>query len=178
MSAQKQYMKPQDIVVLLKIISLKDKPWSQVTIADELFMSQSEVSQSIARSKYARLLLPDRKKVMRLSFYEFLQYGIAFVFPQQPGPVIRGVPTAHSAPPLNEHIVSEEYYVWPYGKGTARGHSIAPLYPSVVDAIKLDSDLYEMLAMVDALRVGRAREKNFALKELKKRIVGEETSHT
>jgi hypothetical protein len=174
MSRQKQNMKPQDIVVLFKMISLKDKPWSQLTLADELFMSQSEVSQSIARSKYARLLLHDGKKVMRQSFYEFLQFGLPFVFPQQPGPVVRGVPTSHSAPPLKDYIESEENYVWPSAKGTIRGHSIAPLYPSVVDAVKIDSELYEMLAMADALRVGRARERNFSLKELKKRILGEE----
>ena len=167
-------MKPQDVVVILKMVSLKDKPWSQLTLADELFMSQSEVSQSIARSKYARLLFLDGKKIMKKSFFELLQFGIPYVFPQQPGAVVRGVPTSHAAPPLNKHIVSEENYVWPSGKGTVRGHSIAPLYPSVVDAVKIDSELYEMLAMVDALRVGRAREKNFALQELKKRIVGEE----
>jgi len=57
-------MKPQDVVVILKMVSLKDKPWSQLTLADELFMSQSEVSQSIARSKYARLLFHDGKKII------------------------------------------------------------------------------------------------------------------
>lgn len=174
MNRLKQSMKPQDVVVLLKIISLNGKPWSQLTLADELFMSQSEVSQSIARSKYARLLFHDGKQVMKQSFFEFLKFGLPFVFPQQPGAVVRGVPTAHSAPPLSEQIVSSEHYVWPSGKGTMRGQSIAPLFPSVVDAVKIDSELYEMLAMTDALRVGRAREKNFALQELKKRIADEE----
>lgn len=56
MDAQKQIMKPQDVIVLLKIVNLKDKPWTQLTLADELFISQSEISASIARSKYADLL--------------------------------------------------------------------------------------------------------------------------
>lgn len=37
-------------------------------------------------------------------------------------------------------------------KGTQRGQSIVPLYPSVVEAVQNDEKLYEMLAMVDAIR--------------------------
>jgi len=78
-------MKPQDILILLKIISLENKPWSQITLASELFMSQSEVSQSIARSKFAGLLHVSGKLEFTVSLMEFLQYGIRFVFPQRPG---------------------------------------------------------------------------------------------
>ena len=173
MKAQKQVMKSQDIVILLKILCLENKPWSQISLANELFMSQSEISQSIARSKYTGLLHIDGKNVNRLSFMEFVQYGLRFVFPQKPGPVVRGVPTAHSAQPLNNHIKSNEIYVWPSAKGNARGQSIIPLYPSVVDAIKVDLDLYEMLSLIDALRVGKAREKELAISELKKRILND-----
>ena len=171
MKAQQQVMKPQDIVVILKIIAYGENPWSQLSMADQLFMSQSEISQSLARSKYAGLLHVDGKKVHRQSFMEFLQYGIKYVFPQQPGAVVRGVPTAHSAPPLNSIIQSEEKYIWPSGKGNARGQSIAPLFSSVVDAVKLDPVLYELLAMIDSLRVGRARERKIALQELRKHII-------
>jgi hypothetical protein len=166
-------MKPQDILILLKIISLEDKTWSQITLASELFMSQSEVSQSIARSKFAGLLHISGKLVFTVSLMEFLQYGIRFVFPQRPGPVVRGVPTAHSVPPLNTIIRSEESYVWPSAKGTVRGHSITPLYKSAVNAVKIDEKLHMYLALVDALRVGKAREKEIAIAELKKRILDE-----
>jgi hypothetical protein len=166
-------MKPQDILILLKIISLKNKPWSQITLASELFMSQSEISQSIARSKYAGLLHITGKQVYTVSLVEFLQYGIRFVFPQRPGPVVRGVPTAHSVPPLNTIIRSEESYVWPSARGTVRGHSITPLYKSAVDAVKIDEKLHIYLALVDALRVGKAREKGIAIAELKERILDE-----
>ena len=108
---------------------------------------------------------------MRLALMEFLQFGIAYVFPQKPGPVTRGVATAHSAPPLCYEIESNEVYVWPSATGKVRGQSIIPLYPSVVDAAMNDEILYEFLALVDAVRVGKAREKNLAIKELKKRIV-------
>lgn len=170
MKAQNIQLKPQDVLVLLKIISENAPIWNQKNMAEALGLSQSEISESVARSKYAGLLDHKGKSVMRLALIEFLQYGLRYVFPQKPGPVVRGVPTAHSAPPLKNQIISSENYVWPYGKGTVRGHSIVPLYPSVPEAAMKDEQLHELLALVDALRVGRAREKNLAVKELKKRL--------
>jgi DNA-binding Lrp family transcriptional regulator len=164
-------MKPQDILLLLKVICLKNAEWTQLPISEALGMSQSEVSEAVKRCKYTGLLDVDGKKVMRLALMEFLEYGIRYVYPQKPGPIVRGVPTAHSAPPLNSTIVSTEDYVWPYAKGTVRGQSILPLYSSVPSAALRDPALYELLAMVDALRVGRSRERSLALAELKKRVL-------
>jgi len=171
MKAQQQTIRPQDVVILLKIITYGEDPWYQKPLSEQLRMSQSEVSESVARSKFAGLLDPTGKKVFKLALMEFLEHGIRYIFPQRPGPVVRGVPTAHSTYPLNEVIQSEENYVWPSGKGNVRGHSIVPLYPSAVDAAQLDPKLHELLALVDALRVGRAREKEIALKELRSRII-------
>jgi hypothetical protein len=174
MKTQQPTMSPLDVVVLLKIISLGNQPWNQKPLADSLGISQSEVSKSIARSKYTGLLDPTGKIVRRLTMIDFLQFGIAYVFPQQPGALVRGIPTAHSAAPLNAIIQATEAYVWPSGKGTLRGQSITPLYPSVVNAVQNDQKLYELLALVDAVRVGRAREKELAINELKSRIINGE----
>lgn len=170
MYGKQQIISPHDIVILLKISTYKQNTWHQTAMADELGISQSEISKSLNRSKYAGLLDPKGKIVMKLALMEFLQYGLRYVFPQKPGPIVRGVPTAHSASPLKETIQSNEQYVWPYGKGTARGQSIVPLYPSVPEAALKDKKLHELLALVDALRVGRAREKELAVIELKKRF--------
>jgi len=174
MQQKQQIMSPHDIVILLKIVAYGDKEWFQKPLAEALGISQSEVSKSLNRSKYAGMLDPKGKTVMKMALLEFLQYGIRYVFPQKPGPVVRGVPTSHSAAPLKEQIQSSEDYVWPSGKGTVRGHSIVPLYPSVPEAALKDEKLHELLALVDALRVGRAREKQLAIIELKKRLgIGE-----
>lgn len=170
MTASKN-LKPQDIVILLKIISLGNKLWFHHTLALDLGMSQSEISQSLSRSLYAGLLDNSRKKVNRIAFNELIQHGVSYVFPQQPGSIVRGILTAHSAEPLNKFIQSAEKYVWPYAKGIDRGQSIEPLYNTVVEASLKDKNLYEMLALVDAIRVGRAREKEIAKKELEKRIL-------
>lgn len=167
-------MRPQDVVVLLKMIAYGETPWLQATIADELELSQAEISHSIARSKYSGLLDPSGKQIRRKALLEFLQFGVPYIFPQQPGAITRGIPTAHSAEPLNQIIVSEENYVWTTGRGTMRGQSIIPLYPGVIKAAQKDQKLHEMLALVDALRVGRAREKEIAISELTKRILNGE----
>jgi len=133
-------------------------------------MSQSEVSQSVARSRYADLLDNSGKKVMRQALYDFLCYGLAVVFPVKPGAVVRGIPTAHSTAPLNKEISSGEDYVWPFAKGNLRGHGITPLYATVPQAAMNDEQLHALLALADVLRAGKAREKNIAVQELKKRI--------
>lgn len=170
MSQTKTVLKPQDIVVLLKIISLEDKKWLQETLSEALGMSQSEISQSLQRSKYAGLLDKSGKKVNRIAFTEFVLHGLSYVFPQHPGAIVRGILTAHSAAPLNQAIAATEKYVWPHARGTERGQSILPLYPSVPEAALKDEALYELLTLVDALRVGRVREKELARKELEKRL--------
>ncbi|WP_310378205.1 hypothetical protein [Flavobacterium sp.] len=173
MVASKYNMKPQDILVLLKIIALDSKEWQQLILAQELNMSQSEISQSLQRSKYAQLLDFSGKKVNKIAFYDFLIHGMSYVFPQRPAAVVRGIATAHSAAPINEMIQATEVYVWPYAKGNIRGQAIIPLYNSAVDASLKDATLYELLAMVDVLRVGSTREKEMVKLELKKRILDE-----
>lgn len=171
MAKQIQYnMRPQDIVILLKIVALGDQNWFHHTLAEDLGISQSEVSQSLNRSRYAGLIDDARKNVMRMALLDFLKSGIRYVYPQRPGAVVRGIPTAHSAMPLNQMIQSEDYYVWPSAKGEARGQAIEPLYPCVLEAIKKDPKLYELLALVDAIRVGKIREQELAKMELEKRL--------
>jgi len=163
-------MKPQDLVVLTKLIAINDSDYTQMSLSQMLYMSQSEISSSISRSTYAGLLMNKGREVNRKLFFDFIKYGLAVVFPQHPGAIVRGTVTAHSAPPLDIEIVSEEKYVWPYAKGKARGQTIAPLYPTVPKAVILDNYLYELLALMDAVRVGRAREKNLALELLEQHI--------
>ena len=163
-------MKPQDVVVLLKVIALNNDNWQQIPLAYSLKMSQSEVSQSVARSKYAGLLDDSGKKVMRQALYDFLQYGLAVVFPAKPGAMVRGIPTAHSTAPLNKEVSSGDNYVWPFAKGNVRGLGINPLYSTVPQAALDDEQLHVLLALADALRVGKAREKKIALQELNSRI--------
>jgi len=163
-------LRPQDIVVLVKLLIEENESWTQISLAKSLFLSQSEISESLKRTSYARLLINKGKEVARQPFMDLLQYGVPFIFPQQPGIASRGIPTAHSAAPLAQLISSNENYVWPYYKGNVKGKSILPFYPTVVQAVEQDAILYEYLALIDAVRVGRARERNLSLELLKEKI--------
>lgn len=165
-------MRPQDIVVLLKIITLHSKEWRNIDIANALHISPSEVSEALNRCKIARLIDNKKRSVHINALIEFLIYGLKYVFPTEPGAMVRGIPTAHSASPIKEHISSgADVYVWPYAKGNQRGQAIEPLYKTLPEVIIEDELFYELLIIVDTIRIGRVREIKIAINELKKRLL-------
>jgi hypothetical protein len=99
---------------------------------------------------------------------EFLIYGARYVFPVEHGGPTRGTVTAEAAAPLVKHF--PELFalppVWPDPKGAVRGLAFSPLYKSVPEAARRDPKLHELLALVDAIRDGRAREREIAVREL------------
>ncbi len=151
-------MRPHDIAVLLKIIALGDKPWKNKDLAASLYLSPSEISESISRSEFAGLIGNDRRNVFRIALESFLKHGLKYVFPVKPGSLVKGLPTSHSAPIMAQYFSSEEAYVWPDISGNKRGMAIDPLYPGAVSAAKDDATLYELLCICDVFRVGRVRE--------------------
>lgn len=163
-------MRPHDIVVLLKIATYKDDPWLMKDIAYQLSVSASEVSESLNRSMIAGLISSNKKKLMKQAILEFLQYGIKYVYPQRPGPLVRGMATAYSTTPLSNSIQSNEPMVWAYAEGNLRGQAIEPLHPSVPKVCINDPALYELLALVDGLRIGKNREQKLAIEALTERI--------
>ncbi len=163
-------MRPHDIIILLKIVTYAEDNWYMKDVANELFISQSEVSQSLNRSLMAGLVSSNKKRVMKSALFDFLVHGLKYVYPVRPERMVRGMKTSHSAPPLSNIILSSETYVWPYAEGDARGFSVEPLHPNVPKACLKDNKLYELLALVDALRIGSKREFNLATKELEKRL--------
>jgi hypothetical protein len=168
-----QGMRPQDIVILLKIIVLAEKDWLNKDLAQSLYISGSEIGESLARSEVAGLIDYTKKRVNRQGLFEFLEHGLHYVFPQQPGAMMTGVPTAHAHPFIKQFIDSEFLYVWPDFNGKSRGLSIEPLYPNQVKAIREDPELYKALALLDVIRVGRVREIDIAITELRNTILYE-----
>ena len=167
-------LKPQDIVVVLKIVALDGEPWSYSQLALELGMSTSESHAAVKRAIAAGLLNDSEQSVQpnRNAIAELLEHGVRYVFFAQRGELTRGIPTAHAAAPLSKHILqnNEPPPVWADAEGTTRGYALAPLYKSVPYAAKRDIKLYALLALVDAVRDGRARERNLAIKEIRKRL--------
>lgn len=140
-------------------------------MAESLMLSQSEVSNALERNKIAGLVDQSKRQVNKLALRDFLINGIKYVFPPQIGLGTRGIATAHSAAPINGHIVEgRENYVWAYYKGTRTGNSIVPLYENIPKFIQNDPPLYEYLVIVDTFRVGKQREIDIAIEELDKKL--------
>lgn len=168
-------MRPQDIAILLKIVALDQEDWQVQPISTDLKISMGEVSQSLNRSRIAGLIDFRKKHPNRTSLAEFLIHGVKYVFPQAPGALTRGFPTAHSHPFMKRHFHSEANYVWPDAQGEIIGQAIKPFYERQAEAAGLDEKFYLLLALVDTIRVGRVREVKIASEELK-RILSHEPS--
>ena len=164
-------MRPLDVVVLLKIAALENTPWLQKDLAQALLVSNSEIGESLNRSRMAGLLDDTRQRLMRQTLLDFLHYGLRPVFPIQPGGFVRGVPTAHSAPLFSALFVSQVAYVWADPKGSVMGQEVEPLYATVPQACLTDERLYGLLACADMLRIGRTREIQAAMHHLSTQII-------
>lgn len=167
-------LKPQDIYVLLKLIALGREPWSYNRLGVDLGMSPSEVHGAVKRALRAGLAVKSeravRPNVRTLS--EFLLHGIQYVFIPERGELTRGTATAHAAPVMRERITadSEPPPVWPHPEGDVRGVGFSALHKSAPIAARQDATFYDLLALVDVVRSGKARERAIAGKELQKRL--------
>jgi hypothetical protein len=129
-------------------------------------MSPSEVHAAVGRAVASGLLhgpeLGNRPNLAAVE--EFLLHGVKYAFPAERGEPARGVPTSYAAEPLRKLISHGDQppLVWPHAAGTARGTALEPLYKAAPKAALRDPGLYEILALVDALRDGRARERKLA----------------
>lgn len=168
-------LKPQDIVVLAKLIALKgDDSWSQNSIANELCLSPSQINSAFKRLVTAKLITPyqpsDKPTPILQACEEFFIHGLKYIFPAKLGEMTRGVATSYAAPSFKGRITlgSDPIPVWPHAKGTEKGVSLLPLYSSVPESIlkNMDPVFYDILTLLDALRSGRAREKQIAEKRL------------
>ena len=175
-------MKSQDILILLKLISLhssnsvQPEAFSVRSIAASTGVSKTEVSASLNRSidiglaKYAR---KDRLPTANSkALFELIAGGLRYVFPAKPGAVGRGKITGLEAPGLEGLLSSlgDYHYVWPDAEGDDKGQVITPLYKTASYAARQDLQLYQFMALVDAIRLGDVREMAIATNELKKRL--------
>jgi hypothetical protein len=180
---------PQDVVVILKLVANRDasRRWTYAELGKDLYMSASQVFRSIDRAEAAHLLnaptvppppgLGDElPRVGRwpnnTNLKEFLVHGVKYSFPVERGGPTRGIPTAEGTQPLDRHFRQDFQLppVWPYPEGPLRGIAFSPLSKNVPQAALRDPKLYELLALVDAIREGRAREREIAIRELTARI--------
>ena len=162
-------LKPQDLYICLKLATM-DEPPSYGRLADEVMMSPSQVHTAVGRATAAGLLDAGRRP-RRRALLEFILHGARYAFYPERGEVTRGVATAHAAPPIVDEIAGDDLPpVWPDPEGDVRGETLKPLHPAVPRVARGDRQLYELLALVDVMRIGRARERKLAEQHLKRRL--------
>lgn len=166
--AKQEALKPYDVAVALRLA--QEPEASYVSLASDLSMSPSTAHESVERLQLAGLLRPDSRQVNRHHLLEFLEHGVRFAFPARLERRERGIPTAHSGPALANEFVADEAMVWPDAKGSVVGHSIAALCLKPDELPEKCWAVYELLTLVDAIRVGRARERSKAVEKLKERL--------
>jgi hypothetical protein len=161
-------LKPLDIAVALRLTQVPDATFE--ALGRDLLMSTSTAHQAVKRLEAAQLVVPGTRRVNRLALREFLDHGVRYAFPAAPGAQVQGVPTAHAGPPLAARIVAADPVVWRAADGPVRGAAVSPLLTRAAELPEHCPELYEALTLVDALRVGRARERELASAALAERL--------
>ncbi len=160
--------------MLLKLVAVGPRVWSYNELASELVMSSSQVHAAIKRALAAQLALRRNGRItpQTRNLEEFLVHGLKYLCIPQRGQLTRGIPTGHGAPPLAEKLIDSQDVipVWPHPEGKVRGEAYSPIFRSAPEAAMQDNQLYQLLALVDAIRGGRARERSLATRELTERL--------
>lgn len=163
-------LQPFDLLLALKM-AVSPSSYTQAQLAVLLGVSASQVNRALKSCIASGLLDAEHRRVIRPALEEFAVHGARYAFPGELGPVTRGMPTALSAKALTSQMgPSSAVYVWPTADGDARGESVKPFYKTVPYAAMQDSNLYEAAALLEAIRIGRARERNLAATALSRLI--------
>ena len=168
-------LKPQDLLVLLKQVAHPEQNWTYAALGESLHLSASQAHRSVQRCLAAGLAVSKALgewQAVRSALLEFAVHGVRYAFPATLGAVRRGIPTSFGTAPLSADINSApgEAPVWPHPAGPVRGPSLSPLCKAAPDAALADPALHEMLALLDALRAGRNRERALAETYLAQRM--------
>jgi|SRR5665213_2586999 len=168
-------LKPQDLLVLLKRAANPGKLWTYASLGHALDLSASQLHRSVQRVTEAGLAVSKGRsdwQVVPKALEEFAVHAARYAFPAKLGAIRRGIPTSFGAPPLSKEISAApgEAPVWPHAAGKVSGPALTPLYRHVPEAALADPALYELLALLDALRTGRSRERALGEKLLSERL--------
>jgi DNA-binding Lrp family transcriptional regulator len=146
--------------------------WTYATLSKQIGLSASECNEAVKRALACGLLRKPRNSTKPIpvgkALSEFLVHGLKYVFPGQEGTLARGIPTGFAAPVLASKLLSagEHIYVWPDARGAATGLTLQPIHKAVQIAVRYDAVLYELMALVDAIRFGKLREAKMASEKL------------
>jgi hypothetical protein len=166
-------LKGQDVLAAIYLAVPGDRDRTYPKLASALRMSASEAHAAVKRAVKSGLVDEASRTARRSALSEFLVHGLRYMIPPLWTGSTRGIPTSYAAAPLSSSISggSELPPIWPHPNGETRGQGLAPIYTSVPEAALGNATVYELLALVDAIRSGRARERELAVRLLEKRLM-------
>lgn len=141
-----------------------DDRYSVRGLAAATGISKSETSAALRRCFQVELVRPDRRTghpiVNTKGLFEFISFGLKYVFPTGIGQLVKGIPTAAYAPVLSGQLFAggKHPLVWEDPNGMSFGQRIEPLYKTVPYSVRRDPLLYALLALIDSIRLGHERE--------------------
>ncbi|WP_020409947.1 winged helix-turn-helix domain-containing protein [Hahella ganghwensis] len=192
-------LKPHDIVTALKIgRNEQDARLKKVgdlahllrnntvgELAEDLEKGKGDISRSINRLIQLGLIAERRRKaddpaVSNRKFYslnrramvDLLIGSIRHIFAPEKKGYGRGFPTGWNCPQIKSPMNPPDMpLVWPTPGGQVQGEYIEPLYPKCPEVAEKDEGLYQLLALIDVVRIGKPRELQYAKELLETKIM-------
>ena len=161
-------LRPSDLVIALQLAMAPSAQFKQLSEATGI--SAGECHNAVRRLRLSRLLMADERRPSRDALQQFLVQGMPYAFPPIVGAGTVGVLTAHSSPAFHGTVESPDHFVWADADGSARGQSLVPLFPRAPMLPVRNPALYELLTILDALRVGTTRVRKVAAEMLDTRL--------
>jgi hypothetical protein len=166
-------MQAADLLSLLALLRRgRDASWTVRSLANELSLPPAAVQRSLARLGETPVYDPARRRIDRSAALELLEHALPFLAPARLGGPTRGIRTAWAAPVLSGRFAStdEQPPVWPAAVGDARGLAVEPLHAAALELARSDPWMYDMLALIDGIRLGDARVRGVARELLHERL--------
>lgn len=163
-------IQPLDLLVVIKMASYPEAPPSVRKLGEDLDIPKSTIATSLRRLRDVGLVRGAKSvpEVNRVALHDCLEHAARWIAPAKIGDFELGLPTAHAAPVMAEKLVGgDDPVVMPLAHGPMRGRAVAPLHPAAPKAAAKDPKLHALLALTDAFRVGRARDRELASKQLR-----------
>jgi hypothetical protein len=172
-------LREMDVIVLLGLLQRARGDWTVRSLAKELGLPSASVQRSLDRLAATPAFDARRRRVSLGACEELFDHALRYLAPVTAEGETRGLRTSWAAPPLSEHLAlgNELPPVWPDPNGEARGLELRPLHPAVVTLARADAQMYELLALIDALRMGDTRTRGLAIELLRARIHTSPAAH-
>jgi hypothetical protein len=165
-------LQPRDIVIMLQI-SHAAEGWTVRSLGEPIGVAAGSMHRGLDRLARVGIYDPRSRALNAAVLDELVRHGLRFVVGGALGAESRGVPTAWGAPLLRAQLsIDAPPPVWPSAQGAVRGPALEPIVANAVELIDSAPEVAADLALIDAIRVGAARDRRLATDLLLGRLAG------